>query len=148
MIRLATRSDLNIIADLIIDFLQETSYAKHTDHVDRQHILRLAYAVLHQGYIWMLWNDKVCVGLLIAVKEQNIWMPDKVSLREMVWYVKQEYRKTTGAGRLFIKFCEKGDELMEAGEIEGFFTTRMTSTTDYDLERRGFRLTEKLYIKD
>jgi len=148
MIRLANRADLQVIADLLIEFLQETSYAEHTDSVNREHILRLAYAVLHQGYIWMLWHDKVCVGLLVAVKEQNIWMPNKVSLRELVWYVKQEYRKTTGAGRLFIKFCEKGDELMEQGQIQGFFTTRMTSTTDYDLERRGFRLTEKLYLKD
>lgn len=148
MIRLANRSDLPIIADLIIEFLQETSYAKHIDSVDRQHILRLAYTVLHQGYIWMLWHDQVCVGILVAVKEQNIWMPDKVSLREMVWYVREQYRRTLGAGRLFVKFCEKGDELMESGEIEGFFTTRMTSTTDYDLEKRGFRLTERLYLKD
>lgn len=148
MIRLATRSDLPVIAELITEFLQETSYAKHADAVDRQHLLRLAYTVLHQGYIWLLWHDQTCVGLLIAVKEQNIWMPDKVSLREMVWYVKEQYRKTLGAGRLFVKFCEKGDELMARGEIEGFFTTRMTSTTDYDLEKRGFRLTERLYLKD
>ena len=148
MIRLATRSDLPVIAELITEFLQETSYANHADAVDRQHLLRLAYTVLHQGYIWLLWHDQTCVGLLIAVKEQNIWMPDKVSLREMVWYVKEQYRKTLGAGRLFVKFCEKGDELMASGEIEGFFTTRMTSTTDYDLEKRGFRLTERLYLKD
>jgi hypothetical protein len=75
-------------------------------------------------------------------------MPDKVSLRELVWYVKDEYRKTLGAGRLFIKFCEQGDELMESGEIDGYFTTRMRSTEDYDLEKRGFRLMESLYLKD
>jgi len=38
--------------------------------------------------------------------------------------------------------------LLDNNEIQGYFTTRMTSTVDYDLERRGFRLTEKLYIKD
>ena len=38
--------------------------------------------------------------------------------------------------------------MMAAGEIDGYFTTRMTSTVDYDLESRGFRLTEKLYLKD
>jgi hypothetical protein len=148
MIRQATRADLNVVADLIVDFLQETSYAEHTHSVNREHILRLAYAVLHQGYIWLLWNGPVCVGLLVAIKEQNVWMPNKVSLRELVWYVKEEYRKTLGAGRLFIKFCEKGEELMKLGQIQGFFTTRMTSTDDYDLEKRGFRLTEKLYLKD
>jgi hypothetical protein len=148
MIRLATRADLNIVTDLLIEFLSSTSYNKHIDHIDVNHIKKIAYAVLHQGYIWLYFNEEVAVGLLIAVKEQNMWMPDKVSLREMVWYVREEYRKTVGAGRLFIKFCEQGDLLLSNDEIQGYFTTRMTSTTDYDLESRGFRLTEKLYIRD
>jgi hypothetical protein len=148
MIRLATRADLNRVADLITEFLQESSYAKYTNDVDREHIKRLIYAVQRSGYIWILFNGEIATGLLIAVKEQNIWMPDKVSLRELVWYVKEEYRKTLGAGRLFIKFCEQGDELMSSGEIDGYFTTRMRSTEDYDLEKRGFRLMESLYLKD
>lgn len=148
MIRLADRSDLNRVTDLILDFLQESSYAKHTEEVDRDYIRKLVYAVIKSGYIWIMFNDQIAVGILIAVKEQNIWMPSKVSLRELVWYVKEEYRKTIGAGRLFIKFCEQGDELMANGEIDGYFTTRMNSTTDYDLEKRGFRLTESLYLKD
>jgi hypothetical protein len=148
MIRLATRADLTIVTDLLVEFLLETAYNKHTDRIDSEHIKKLAYSVLHHGYIWIYFNGEVAVGLLIAVKEQNMWMPDKTSLREMVWFVKEEYRKTLGAGRLFVKFCEQGDQLLESGEIQGYFTTRMTSTQDYDLERRGFRLTEKLYIRD
>ena len=148
MIRLATRADLNTVADLLLEFLQESSYANHVDEIDKDHIKKLAYAVIKFGYIWMLFNGPVATGLLIAVKEQNMWMPSKVSLRELVWYVKEEYRGTLGAGRLFIKFCEMGDQLMEDGEIDGYFTTRMRSTTDYDLEKRGFRLTESLYLKD
>jgi hypothetical protein len=62
--------------------------------------------------------------------------------------VREAYRGTTGAGRLFVEFCKTGESLLNSGEIQGYFTTRMTTTTDYDLERRGFRLTEKLYLKD
>jgi len=148
MIRTATRSDVLAIADLLQDFLMETSYAEHCEEIDLDHLRKLVFAVLHQGYIWLLCHNEIIVGCLIAVREQNIWMPNKISLREMVWYVQEPYRKTMGAGRLFIKFCEKGDELMMAGQIQGYFTTRMTSTEDYDLESRGFRLTEKLYLKD
>ena len=148
MIRLATRADLNVVTDLLVEFLSVTAYTQHTDVIDVNHIKKLAYSVMHHGYIWLYFNENVAVGLLIAVKEQNIWMPKKTSLRELVWYVKEEYRKTVGAGRLFIKFCEKGDELLDLDEIQGYFTTRMTSTQDYDLESRGFRLTEKLYLKD
>jgi hypothetical protein len=148
MIRPATRTDLNTVTDLLVEFLLQTSYNKHTDVIDREHIKKIVFSVLHQGYIWLYFNGDVAVGLLVAVKEQNIWMPNKTSLREMVWYVREEYRKTLGAGRLFIKFCEQGDLLLSKDEIQGYFTTRMTSTTDYDLESRGFRLTEKLYIKE
>lgn len=148
MIRLATRADLNLVTDLVVEFLQSTSYNKHTDQIDIAHIKRLVFAVLHQGYIWLLFNDRVAIGLLVAVKEQNMWMPNKISLREMVWYVRQEYRGTVGAGRLFIEFCQQAQQLLNNGEIQGYFTTRMTTTQDYDLESRGFRLTEKLYLKD
>lgn len=148
MITLATRSDILVCRDLIVEFLQETSYANHNDAIDHEHILRLVYACLHQGFIWLLWRDGQCQGLLVAVKEQNIWMPSKTSLREMVWYVRPQYRSSTGAGRLFVKFCDQAEQMLAQDQIQGYFTTRMTTTTDYDLERRGFRLTEKLYIKD
>ena len=148
MIRLATRSDLNTVTLLLVEFLASTSYDTHTDSVDREHIKRLAYTILYSGYTWLYYDKDTAVGLLIAVKESNMWMPSKTSLRELVWYVRESHRGTTGAGRLFVEFCQQGQSLLNRGEIQGYFTTRMTTTTDYDLERRGFRLTEKLYIKD
>jgi hypothetical protein len=148
MIRLATRSDLNLVTELLTEFLTETSYDKHTDIIDPAHIKKLVFSVLQHGYIWLYFNGEVAVGLLVAVREQNIWMPNKSSLRELVWYVRSEYRRTIGAGRLFIEFCQQAEKLLNMGSIQGYFTTRMTTTEDYDLESRGFRLTEKLYLKD
>ena len=148
MIRSATRSDLNTVTMLLLEFLSSTSYNKHTDAIEAEHIKRLAYSLLYSGYTWLYYAGDTPVGLLIAVKEKNIWMPSKTSLRELVWYVREEYRGTIGAGKLFVEFCKTGDKLLNSGEIQGYFTTRMTTTTDYDLERRGFRLTEKLYLKD
>lgn len=148
MIRSAARSDLNTVTFLLLEFLQSTSYNSHTLNADPEHIKRLAYSLLYSGYTWLYYADDTPVGILIAVKEPNIWIPEKKSLRELVWYVREDYRGTVGAGRLFVEFCNTGDRLLNSGEIQGYFTTRMTTTTDYDLERRGFRLTEKLYIKD
>jgi hypothetical protein len=148
MIRLATRADLNLVADLLVEFLQSTSYKNHIMSSNKEHIKKLMFTILHSGYIWLYFDNKVCVGLLAAAREQNIWIPEKVSLREIVWYVREEYRRSLGAGKLFIKFCEQGELLLEQNLIQGYFTTRMTTTEDYDLERRGFRLTEKLYLKD
>jgi hypothetical protein len=148
MIRSATRSDLNSMVELLLEFLQTSSYSDHAEAVDPEHIRRLAFAVLNQGHTWLyLVNDKP-VGLLVSIKEANPWVPTRFSLRELVWYVQPEHRSNAGAGKLFVKFCQTGDHLLNTGAIQGYFTTRMGTTADYDLERRGFRLTEKLYIKD
>jgi hypothetical protein len=73
MIRLATRSDLNLVTDLLTEFLLETSYNKHTDVIDTAHIKKLVFSVLQHGYIWLYFNGEVAVGLLVAVKEQNVF---------------------------------------------------------------------------
>ena len=149
MIRLADRSDLNRITELLCEFLTETSYTKHTeDLVDPEHIRRLVFAVLHQGYIWVYEEDNQLVGLLAAVRENNMWVPSKTSLRELVWYVKPSHRGRSSAGKLFVKYCQQAEAMLESNEIDGYFTTRMGTTADYDVEARVCRLTEKLYLKD
>ena len=149
MVRVATRSDLNIISQLVIDFLQHTSYDNHlASGVDEQHIKKLIYAVLQMGKIWLYETNHVAVGLLIAVKEQNLWMPSKTSLRELVFYVREEHRRGPAAGRLFLTFCHEAEKMLNNDEIDGYLTTRMGSTDNYNLESRGFRLVENLYLKD
>ncbi len=148
MIRLADRSDLNRVSDLMCEFLGETSYSAHTASIDSEHIRKLVFNILLLGYVWLYEVDGELVGLLAAVKEANMWMPSKTSLRELVWYVKPAHRTSAGAGRLFVKFNQQGERMFAAGEIDGYFTTRMGTTADYDLESRGFRLVEKLYLKD
>lgn len=148
MIRTATRSDLLTITELIVEFLQTTSYGAHVEDVDIEHIMKVAYVALQQGHVWLYIHDHVPVGLLVSVLERNTWLPNKITLRELVWYVREEFRRSIGAGRLFKVFCERGDQLLAQDRIAGYFTTRMTTTDNYDLERRGFKMTESLYLKD
>ena len=72
MIRLATGSDLVTVTDLVIEFLQSTSYGNHVELVEREHIMRIAYTALHQGYIWLYYHNQVPVGVLIAVRTQYL----------------------------------------------------------------------------
>ena len=62
--------------------------------------------------------------------------------------MREEYRRTPAGGRLFIEFCRHGEELLLNKQIDGYFTTRMNSTASYDLEKRGFREVERLFLRD
>jgi hypothetical protein len=149
MIRLADYQDTEIVVELLKKFLQDTSYKQAlAASEDREHLCKLTWTIQQHGYIWLAFKEKEPVGILMAVREPNMWLPSARELREVVWYVVPEHRQSTTGGKLFLQYCRKGDELLAQGKIQGYFTTQMTTTAAIDLERRGFRLTEKSFIKE
>ena len=149
MIRLATTNDTLTIVNLLKSFLQETSYSQAVEaSQDFEHLCKVTWITLQHGYIWLAYVDELPVGLLMAVKEPNLWLPKAKELKELVWYIRPEYRKNSIGGKLFLKFCKTGEELLKSGEIQGYFTTKMTTTDTIDYESRGFRQTEVTYIKE
>lgn len=148
MIKLADRADLDIIVQLVTEFLTDTAYSKYAADVDPERVKKLCWGCLQLGYVWISWDKEQPTGLLMAIRESNVWIPEKISLKELVWYVKPQYRNTTAAGRLFSAFCTLAEKQLNTGSIEAYFIGVMSSTNTIDFERRGFRLAERLYMKD
>jgi len=149
MIRLATDSDTLVVVDLLRRFLSDTSYSQAEQaSKDTEHLCKLAWIIKQHGYIWLAFKDQEPVGLLMAIREPNMWLPSAQELREIVWYVVPEHRSSTIGGKLFLQYCRKGDELLATGEIQGYFTTQMTTTKSIDLESRGFKRTETTFLKE
>jgi hypothetical protein len=144
-----TLMDARHIITLMQRFLTDTSYSQADDaRGDIEHLGKLAFTFMQNGYVWLAFDKEQPVGLLVAIKEPNLWNPKHAQLRELIWYVIPEKRNSTTAGRLFKQYCLKGDELKSQGKITAYFTSMMTSTNSCDLERRGFRCTERTYIKE
>ena len=149
MIRLADFRDTRVITDLLRDFLQETAYEQASLAAnDFEHLAKVIWTVQQHGRIWLAYKEEQPQGLLMATVNPNMWYPQARELRELVFYVRPQVRNSTLAGRLFKEFCDYGDQLRAQGRIQGYFTTRMSTTTDFGLERRGFRLVEQTYLKE
>lgn len=134
--------------DLMAEFLKESAYSDVVE-IDRNYLGRLCgIAQCQGGAIWMAYSDKEPVGLLIAVNEPNMWNLKQRHVREIMWYVKPEYRTSTLGGRLFKAYQEFCENLLEQGKIHAYFTTQMSTTKSIDLERRGFRFIERTYVKE
>ena len=144
-----TLMDARHIINLMGQFLNETSYSQASEaSKDVEHLGKLAFTFINNGYVWLAFHEEQPVGILIAIKEPNLWSPKNIQLRELVWYVVPSHRKTSIGGRLFAKYCEKAEFLIEKAEIDGYFTTRMSTTDPVGLERRGFKLKESTYLKE
>jgi N-acetylglutamate synthase-like GNAT family acetyltransferase len=148
-IRTATRSDLRSIIDLLAGYFAESTYGLHVnEQVDADHATRLLFQVLHQGRIWLAYDDAELVGVLAVVREPNVWFPKKIALKEVAWYVTKAARTTSAGGRLFLAYEQWAQEQLSNGMVDAYFMTEMSTTSPIDFERRGFRLAERLYIKD
>jgi hypothetical protein len=144
-----TLMDARHIITLMGQFLNETSYDKAAEaSKDIEHLGKLAFTFIQNGYVWLAFKEEEPVGILVAIKEPNLWAPKNIQLRELVWYVVPPHRKTSLGGRLFAKYCETAELLIEKEEIDGYFTTRMSTTDPVGLERRGFKLKESTYLKE
>lgn len=150
MIRQATNiEDLSDAVEVVQQFLCETSYSQGaTASRNIQHIGALVHGIFQQGHIWLAYQDDRPVGILAAVIEPNMWIPEIHQMREIVWFVRPEYRSTSLGGKMWLKYQEKAEMLLKSGRISGYFTTKMTTTDPINLERRGFRLTEMTYLKE
>lgn len=149
MIRLATHDDTYLVTGLLKQFLNETSYDLAVEASNNlEHLCKLTWMTLQYGYIWLAIVDEEPVGLLMAIKEPNMWMPKAHELKEIVWFVVPRYRTHSIGGKLFLNYCRKGEELLKSGAIKGYFTTKMTTTDTIDYEGRGFRKTEETYLKE
>lgn len=149
MIRFATYQDTLILINLLKQFLNETSYELAPQaSLNTENLCKIIWLCLQSGCVIISEKNKEITGCILAVKQNNMWLPKYRELRELVYYVKPQYRLSITAGKLFRKFEQHAEQLLEQGDIQAYFTTRMTSTRDYDLERRGYRLTEKTYMKE
>ncbi len=142
-------SDMKDIIELVQEFLLETTYSQAEEAAkDREHLGKMIYNYLRSGVIWIAYDEDTPVGLLIANVEKNTWIPTVIQLREIVFFVKQSHRNSLIGGRLFAEYCKLGNQLIDEKQINVYFTTKMSTTSNYNLEKRGFRKTEELYIKE
>lgn len=148
-IRTASRFDFAGIELLLKDYFLESSYGNHIDlEIDSEHVNKILFTVMHAGKIWIAENLNEIVGILAVIREPNIWYPTKLTIKEFIWYVKPSARESMAAGRLFLTYTKWAEEQKQAGKVEAYFMSDMTTTRGINLEKRGFRLVERLYIKD
>lgn len=147
--KITSTEDIQQAIDLLKQFVQETVYQDlYPQQGNDMHLGRLVHTVMTNHYAWLEQREGKTVGILLAVKENNMWAPGQKQLRELVWYVLPEYRHTTAAARLFAEYCQLGQALLASGEIQGYFASTMPTTGAINLQRRGFQPVQKTYLKE
>jgi GNAT superfamily N-acetyltransferase len=150
IIRFLERSDYESVLALMIQFAEETGikdlqYDTYNLSQGRQVLLRCERAGVS---VVATTEEGLIVGFLLSMKQQDLWIPEVIRLREMAWYVIPEFRGTSVGARLFFAYVNSAEKLLKRGEIRGYTMTKLSSSADFDYEKRGMRKIETLYLKE
>lgn len=146
-IRRIERYDYEQVCDLLQEFAAESTIGsfKQKDY-DREYAKKLLEFCCSVGVGLCACRDGKIQGILLSIKDRDIWVPNIIRLKELAWYVRPEYRMTTVGARLFSEWKKIGENLIKSGEIRSFQLTKLRSSPDFDLEKRGFKEIETHYM--
>lgn len=147
-IRKMNRSDFDQVIDLLNEFSLESGLDLGLIEDDYKDYARKI--LLHcnlSGVNYLAQDGNKLVGMILSLKDHDIWLPKIIRLREVAWYVKPEYRSGSCGGKLFLEYCREAEKLQNQGQISSYAITKLHNSPDFDYARRGFKLVETTYMK-
>jgi RimJ/RimL family protein N-acetyltransferase len=91
-------------------------------------------------------KDGKLAGILIGMIDSLIWDPDTRVLREIVYWVDEEYRGSTAGYRLLAQYVKECDEMVDSGRITAYSMVKMVNSPDLKFEKFGFKKTEEVWV--
>jgi len=147
-IREATKFDLPKVIDLVSDFYDAVELdLKNYGELDLEYVNKLYHHIVLGGGVAIVaeHGDKL-VGIILAVKNPNIFYPDKIVLNEMLIYVDPVHRKSSACYKMLLKYKEIGDKMIKDEAITTFTVTKTEHLDEIKFENLGYRKTEEVWV--
>lgn len=145
-IRHASKFDQPEIFRMLRSFRNETPIEEMKYCDNEEYISKLFHHVLLGGGIALVAeSDKIC-GMIIGVKDLNVWDPQIKILRELCYWVDTEYRGTTAGYRLLKEYSKEAEKLRDEQKITMYTMTKMITSPDIDFSRFGYKKTEEVWV--
>jgi hypothetical protein len=84
-------------------------------------------------------------GMLIAIKNFNIWDHTQFCLNELCYWVNPEARGTSAGYRLLSAYKDIGELMKKNGEIVYYTISKMITSPNLNYERFGFGKLEEMW---
>lgn len=146
-IRPANKFDLNHVLDMLRRFREATPIDLMRECDNETYVNTLFHHIILGGGIALIAEkDDQPVGMIIGIKDQNIWDPDIKILRELVYWVEPEARNSTAGYKLLLEYNKQAKQLVEEDKIKLYTMTKMVNSPDLDFERFGYKKTEEVWV--
>lgn len=146
IVRKANKWDVSDIITMLRHYRECTPWPRLARCDNEEYVRKmLTHIFAGGGVVFVAEKDADIVGMLIAVKNNNVWDPDLWLMNELCYWVEPDHRGTTAGYRLIKSYVDHCEELKQAGSIESYTISKMVNSPDLDYTRFGFTKLEEMW---
>jgi N-acetylglutamate synthase-like GNAT family acetyltransferase len=145
-IRQANKFDLPSVVEMLRNFRNNTPIEIMRECNNEEYINKLFHHIILGGGVALIAEDKNTAGMIIGVKDQNIWDPNLKVLRELVYWVEPQYRGSSAGYKLLLQYNKLARELVNENKINMYTMTKMVNSPDLDFTKFGYKKTEEVWV--
>lgn len=148
MIRQATRYDIPRLLELIEQYCYEApiDLLKNKQYHDAVYVKKLLFELIAgRGFILI---DDEFKGMIGGIITPNIWCPKVMELHELFWWVKPKYRNGMLGGRLWVKFDDMAQKLLNSNRVQLIHATKMSTSPDLNYEKYGYKPLNNTFFRN
>lgn len=101
--------------------------------------------LLGAGVCFVAEDSKDVYGMLLAIKNPNVWDPTVMALHELAYWVDPEMRGGSAGYKLLKTYADYAKEQKEKGAITYYTVSKMVTSPDLDYSRFGFSKLEEMW---
>ena len=145
MIRIANKWDKEDIMRMLTSYQNHSPLEFHKG-TGPAHASKIVDAIfLGAGVIFVAEDSAGIHGMLLAIKNPNVWDPEKMAMHELAYWVDVNRRGTRSGYRLLKAYIEHAKMLKNQGKIEYYTVSKMANSPDLDYGRFGFNKLEEMW---
>lgn len=148
MIRLATRYDTPRLLEMIEQYCYEApiELLKDKQYHNKKYVEQMLFELVNgRGFILI---DDEFKGMIGGIIIPNIWCPNVFELHELFWWVKPECRNGILGGRLWVKFDDMAQKLLNSGRVKLVHATKMSTSPNLNYEKYGYKPLNNTFFRN
>lgn len=145
-IRTADRFDIPEIIRMMKNYREASPIPTLKDADNVPYVTNiLTHIIIGRGVIFVAEQEAKIIGMLIAIKNPNVWDPDIMVMNELAYWVEPDNRGSTAGYRLLDAYRRHCQDMMDKREIKFYTISKMVNSPDLNYGKFGFEKLEEMW---
>lgn len=145
-VRKANKFDVTDFLEMVSHFQKTTDLPQSIKNANNwEYINKLFHHIILGGGLIFIAESDEAVGMIVGLKNRNVWDPDQFSIQELMLWVEPEYRKTRAGYMLVKEYTQTIKQMIADNEIVSATMSNTENLVNIDYTRFGFKKFEEIW---